>query len=34
MTSVPSTGPKLQVKPRLRVAGSVPESGQAKPAKT
>ena len=34
MTSVPSTGPKLQVRPRLRVAGSVPESGQAKPAKT
>ncbi len=33
MTSVPTTGPKVAVKPQLKVIGSVPESGGSKPAK-
>lgn len=34
MTSVPQTRPRLAVKPRLKVAGSVPDSGPSKPSKT
>jgi hypothetical protein len=33
MTSVPTTGPKVAVKPQLKVIGSVSESGGSKPAK-
>jgi hypothetical protein len=33
MTSVPTTGPRVAVKPQLKVIGSVPESGGSKPAK-
>jgi hypothetical protein len=33
MTSVPTTGPNVAVKPQLKVIGSVPESGGSKPAK-